>query len=451
MNRSSALSSLLLVGIVASSARADGVDSVENPILAQVRSIQQGVAKMRGLEYQAPVKVGVKKPEELLALLQESFDEEAPVEEVLKQEKVLKAFGLIPRDYDLRGETLKLMSSQIGGFYDPERKELFLVERKLDGVMGKQGQEMNDRMVMAHELHHALQDQNFALDRWFAVLGEHEDRVQGYKSLVEGEAQLMGMAFLMGKNVDLKGLNRMQKMMMKMSPEGKEMAAIPPYILENTMFPYTQGGEFVQELKRKLGWDGVSAAFSDPPTSTEQVLHPEKFFGERDEPTELRLPSTLKTQLGKKTTELYGNTLGEFSISLLLRALGLDEKAANAAAAGWDGDRFEGYETEDGRTVVVWLSTWDSAAEAEAFQRAYAPALKAHSPSAHLERRGTEVLLLDGANEDERAALAERAFLSLKVEERIVPLPAMTGKPPRSDFGPEPEPEPQQKGKSRLY
>ncbi|MBL4846314.1 MAG: hypothetical protein JKY65_12365 [Planctomycetes bacterium] len=409
----------------------------EHPILKDVRQIMEEVAEMRGLKYQAPVKADVQKPEVLKKMIRESFDEEASAAEMAKQEKVIKAFGLLPQDYELRAALIKFMSEQIGGFYDPEKKELFLIERPMGG--GAE-QKLNDQMVMAHELHHALQDQNFALDRWFDVLGDHEDRLQAYKGLIEGEAQLIGMSHLFGKmgrgKADMRQLNRMQEMMLKMSPEGAKFRKIPPYLIENMMFPYTQGAEFVQDLQRKFGWQGLNKFFNDPPSSTEQILHPEKYFGERDEPLEISLPGSLSKILGKKPTELYENTLGEFSASLLLRALGTPKGVANKAVHGWDGDRFAGFETADGRVVVIWLSTWDSETQAAVFENTYRTALKKKRPGSHLVRRGTEVLWVYGSKGAELKKLVTKAFKSLKLETRYAPMPAMTKKPPLSDFTP---------------
>lgn len=438
----------LFSGLAAAAlAAAPALAQDEHPILKDVRKIQEEVAKMRGLEYQAPVKADVQKPETLKAMIMKSFEEEDSGEEMAKQEKVAKAFGLIPAEYELRAAIIKFLSEQIGGFYDPEKKELFLIDRSGEPGAGGQEQELNDKMVMAHELHHALQDQNFALDRWFDVLGDHEDRVQAYKGLIEGEAQLVGMTYLFGKmgrgSVDMKQLNRMQEMMLKMSPEGAKFRAVPPYLIENMMFPYTQGAEFVQELQRKRGWEGINGYFQNPPSSTEQILHPEKYYVDRDEPVEISLPGGLKKILGEGAEDLAENTLGEFSISLLLRALGVPKPLANKAASGWDGDRYVGYQTKDGRAVVIWLSTWDSEDEAARFESTYAKVLKQERPDSYLERRGTEVLWIHGSKGDELKKLTKRAFMSLKMEGAYQPLPGMLAKPPRSDFdqveGSEPE------------
>lgn len=414
----------------------------ERPVMRQVEEIQREVEALRGLRFRAPVDVGVQTADALQAMLLEDFDREAPAEEVLKEERVAKALGLIPQDEDLRARYLALLGEHIAGFYLPDEKKLYLIDRPAAGL-GAAAQDMNDQIAMAHELHHALQDQHFGLDRWYELLGDHADRMLGSKALVEGEAQLVGMTYVfekMGRGApDLAALNRMQDMLMKMTPEGAKLAAVPPYILENLMFPYTQGAEFVQDLQRKHGWEGVTRAFSDPPASTEQVLHPERYY-ERDEPTELLLATAgFERILGHGTEVLFENTLGEFNVGLLLRALGVNKAQAARAAAGWDGDRLVGLEDPSGNVVVVWLSTWDSEAEAEEFVASYGPALTRFSPRARLERRGTDVLLVDGAGEGALERLVLKGFMAARTESRLEPLPALVARPEGAQLQPEAE------------
>lgn len=433
--------------IALSAAAVAGGQDAQLPILNEVQRLRAEVSKLRGIEWQAEVRVGVKTPDQIRAMVLGEFETEAPAEEMLAQEKVIKAFGLIPRDFDLRAKTVDFLAEHIAGYYDHEKKELFVVDSAgakggPAGGAGEMERRLMEEVAMAHELHHALQDQNYDLNRWFEVLDGQDDRIQGFKSLVEGEAQIVGMRFLFKKmgnpDMDIAQFNRMQDMMMGMSPEGKELQKIPPFILENMMFPYTQGAEFVQAMQKKHGWARIGQAFDDPPMSTEQILHPDKYLGAtRDEPVELALPGGFARALGKGTKELYENTLGEFNLQLLLRAHGASKGDAARAAAGWDGDRFAGLETADERVVVIWLSTWDSEAEATEFEAAYRKALKG---SGHLERRGTEVLWVTGATGEELPKLVRKAFAAVKVEEKLAPLPGMFGRPPRSDFTNEPAP-----------
>jgi len=431
---------LLSLAAAAPAAFADEGEA-DHEVLAEVRRIQGEVTEMRGLEFRVPVRVGTKTPDEIREMVIGEFDAEEPAAEIAEEELVYKALGFLPDDYDLRARMIDVLSDGIAGYYDPEAKELFVVDMssksEMQAMPGMQG--VMEEMALAHELHHALQDQHFGINDWFEVLGEvDDDRLKGYQSLVEGEAQLVGMTYMFEKmgqpNVDLKRINRMQEMAMQSSPEGAKLREIPPFVLENLMFPYTQGAEFVQHVQRTKGWDFLGRAFGDPPTSTEQILHPEKYLAaERDEPVEL-LVSGLPALLGEGAEELYANTFGEFNVSVLLRALGVSKGEAAQAAAGWDGDSFYGYQTADGRVVVVWLTTWDSEAEAEEFERTYRPVLEQMRPDDHLERRGTEVLLVHGSAGEELDALVRRGFSAVKVALDFEPLPLFHDQPPLADF-----------------
>jgi hypothetical protein len=410
----------------------------DHPIVKKVRTIESAVEKLRGLKFRAHTRVGVKKPEELKKMLFEDFDKEETVKEMQAQEKVLKLFGLVPEDFDLRNDLLNFMSDRIGGFYLPEKKELFLVDRAHDNSMMGQNAKMQEPMAIAHELQHAMQDQHYGLDRWFELFDGHEDRLQAYKSLTEGEAQLIGMTYMMKREINLRQMNRMNEQMMRMMGGKMPGGSLPPYLQENMMFPYTQGAEFFQDLKNKVGWAKIPACFNDPPQSTEQILHPEKYFGVRDDPMEVRLSEGLQKVLGgEDAKELYKNTLGEFNVSILLRELGVARGAAAKGAAGWDGDTFAGYESKDGRTVLIWLSTWDSEKEAAEFQGLYTGALAKKRPNATLERRGKEVLMIDGATKNETTLLARKAFRSVLIQETWRPLASLSELPDALDMAPE--------------
>ncbi|MDC3379116.1 hypothetical protein OAX78_02415 [Planctomycetota bacterium] len=398
----------------------------DHPMVRKVPQIQEAVSEMRGLDYLAPVNCGVKTGDELRAVMMEEFDKEASIEEMSNQEKVIKLFGLIPHDFALRERLIDFMSENVAGFYDPSKKELFIINSGQRAAMPQE-----DEMTMAHELHHALQDQNFDLRLWTELLSGDEDRSLAFSSVVEGDAMIVGLQHI---GIPPQMFLQMQEMQGGMDPRAAEF---PPYLLENMMFPYTQGAGFVNAVKTDRGWEGVDAMFRDPPTSTEMILHPEKYLAaERDEPFDLVLPEFLSV-IGEDAEELYSNTMGEFNVSILLRSHGVDKRQAKRAAAGWDGDTFVGYEV-DGRVVIVWLSTWDSEAEADEFARAY----DACAPEGTaVQRRGTEVLMVAGANSaTELAALQRRGFMALKMTIELTPLAAALEQPLVSDFSDAPAP-----------
>jgi hypothetical protein len=117
------------------------------------------------------------------------------------------------------------------------------------------------------------------------------------------------------------------------------------------VFPYIKGQQFCAAAFERGGFAGLSAVYANPPVSTAQILHPEKYFAEgREEPIAVSFPDT--TYEGKKA--VADNVLGEMGARLMF-AEGMDEDAAEKAAAGWRGDR---YLVFDGGKELVWKTIW---------------------------------------------------------------------------------------------
>jgi hypothetical protein len=219
-------------------------------------------------------------------------------------------------------------------------------------------------------------------------------------------------------------------------PETPLLETVPPVLTIWFLFPYVAGQPFVDALRSAGGWDAVDAAYKDPPVSTEQIMHPEKYI-ERDDPTPVKLPD-LKATLGTGWSVIDENTVGELQTAVLLAnlkpgqglnmttgSLDLPEAATNAAA-GWDGDQYALWGKGD-QEVLVWQSVWDSEQDAVAFSRALAgydegrfggqyvgesPDAVRLTTSGHvarIERTGTEVRYVLAAN----GTLADQAMAAL--------------------------------------
>jgi hypothetical protein len=206
-------------------------------------------------------------------------------------------------------------------------------------------------------------------------------------------------------------------------------------ILSETMiFPYLRGLVFCASLTNEGGWQALDEAYRNPPLSTEQVLHPEKFHTKPDLPTNVDLG---RLEPGPGWTEVGRNVVGEMQLGVMLRRNG-----GKGAAAGWDGDRFAVFEAPDHRLGLVWLSTWDSQTDALEFVRGYAafqsaklttasppPAGDARSRDASqapryvIERRGADVAVVEGFSPDVTKSLLDAAFRAKKVEKVRVPNP----------------------------
>ena len=348
------------------------------------------VEDIRGLKFKEPVRIGVYSLAQLETMLVRLMEKEMPDEKLRPYERGLKVLGLLPEDYDLKQGLLDLLQSQIGGFYDPDAKELRLVDRsQLDPEKASSGfsallagsgmkPEDADRIIMAHELTHALQDQHFGLKRFPIDVLDDDDMVTAVKSLVEGDATALMTAWMlkekMGQTPErLFAMAPLIGMSMKASARMalKELGDTPPYLAQTLVFPYLEGMSFALAAGAgKRGFKGIDACYAEPPLSTEQVLHPRKHRGaKRDLPQVLTLPD-LKPWLGERTRPATSNTLGELFTRILLEGRPASRSRARRAARGWDGDRYVLYETSPGRgAVLAWSSTWDSEKDArEAYE-----------------------------------------------------------------------------------
>ncbi len=329
----------------------DSLSITSNP---QINKIIRSVSEIRGLKPLAPISLDYMTREQLRAKLEKDINKDYPPSEAEADERVLREFGLISGDLDLHKLYLDLYTEQIGGFYDPETKELYVVS---------EGNKLNalEELIYAHEVTHALQDQHFHLN---PLLKKYEDKDDdaylAVTSLVEGDARTVEREYLTRYPALI---GRIQDEITQSDISSEKLSSAPPIISETLLFPYEAGATFVAVLMREGGLAAVNKAFRDPPTSTEQIIHPERYIN-RDNPTLVDLPD-LSPTLGKGWKKLEENLFGEFQTRVLLDGQ-IDDLTARKAAAGWDGDEFALWTNGD-QEVLVWKSVWDSESDANEF------------------------------------------------------------------------------------
>jgi hypothetical protein len=171
-------------------------------------------------------------------------------------------------------------------------------------------------------------------------------------------------------------------------------------------FQYNAGSGFAAAAYLRGGWPAVDAAHRDPPASSEQVLHPEKYFDARDRPIEVALGGTEELER-RGWTRVFEDTFGELDVRVLAGRV-FDPVRAGAIAAGWGGDRCRVLVRSDAM-IVAWLSVWDSEEDA----RDFADNVTQVVGDAHVERRDARVLVLI-APPDVRG-LAERIWARSRI------------------------------------
>ena len=349
---------LSLVFLVSSAAAQAPVDAPKPPFSGISASIA-ALSKMTGLRPLKKVAHDTINKTKLKEYLEQRAKEELKPEEVRMEELTLKKFGLVPLDFDLRGTMVDLLTEQAAAFYDYREKKLYLMEGAT--------QDSQDLFVF-HELAHALADQHFDLAKYIRKGGKNDDSSMARMAVMEGQATWLMFEFLaekMGQSlrtnpgaIDL--LSRVGTD--QFSAQYPILSNAPLYIRASLMFPYMDGLRFQNALVAKLDTNAFSKPFKNPPSTTQQILHPDKYLAGvmAVEPVLPKLTSP------KEWNVLAEGTVGEFDHSILLEQYVNKEEAASISPK-WRGGSFAICENKrDKRTVLLYASEWEDEKSAQA-------------------------------------------------------------------------------------
>lgn len=335
--------------------------------LAQdTREILRKLAEITGLSLKTPVKQHTMRRDELKGYFEARIKESVKPEEIRLEELVLKRFGLAPKDFDLKKTTIDLMSEQAAAFYDYRKKKMVLLE-------GDSG--LSQDMALVHELAHALADQHFRLDRFLKAASEDDDRSLARMAVMEGQATwLMSEFMAAGMGQSLTRNNTAVEMMQRMAGSAGSgfpiFNSVPLYMKESLVFPYAQGMMFQHKVVEKMGKVAFSEVFRRPPESTQEILHPERYFA-REAAVKPPLPELPAPKQWKPVT---GGTAGEFDHRVLLKQYSPNFELL---ASEWRGAQFRIFEHRSTKRIVLsYASQWGSEKVAGDFFRAYQDILK---------------------------------------------------------------------------
>jgi len=318
------------------------------------RDLAPQVERAAGLRFKRAPVIAVRTREQVRQYLNRKMAHEFPPAELAAVQRTYRAFRLIPDTLDLRRMILDLYAEQVAGFYDPDSTMLFVVR-------GSDPQML--RLVMAHELVHALQDQYMSL-AGILDMRRQNDRQMAGQAVAEGQATIVSMMAL-APGMELPDLSRAWSVIRESIRDQQSampvFASAPLILQESMIFPYLAGAEFMRSYEERRA-SATEQPWGDKlPVSTEQVLHPGKYTA-NERPVRLGFVRTAGDTL------VWDDDFGEFETRSALMTWGAAEPDALAAAAGWNGDRYEVRGTRGG-TVVLWASAWDSPADAQEFAR----------------------------------------------------------------------------------
>jgi hypothetical protein len=345
-------------------------------LLATFASVLQRVATIRQLPLLKPIARAVRTRQQIRDSVAVLIREEMSPQEWEAERQAMIQWGLIPADFQLQAFVLDLLTEQAAGYYDPKQQQFFIADWLPEAVQ---------EPVIAHELVHALQDQYYHLQANFDLVKDQSDLTLARKALVEGDAVAVMFVYMLEPlGLKLDQLPDMQALIQTgaalMGDQFQVYTKAPLILRQQLIFPYAQGLTFVKAALAQGGWATLAQVYAQPPLSTEQILHPEKYFTATPE-----LPSTVNLHIAQEAlagpwTMVKRDVLGEFLLSVILQQF-LPEDEARRSAAGWRGDRYELWQRQDdSRSLLVCVTDWDTPAEATEFLHSYQKLLAVKYP-----------------------------------------------------------------------
>jgi len=351
-----------------------------------VDEILQFDSKQTGLPVKHDVKRKLTSRDEVESYLTKHLNDE-DTQRLRRSELVLKKFGLLPRDFNLETFLVALLKEEVAGYYDPKTKTVNL----LDWVPIEE-----QEPVMAHELTHALQDQDINMQRWLKK-GEKDlaeirkdptpadienDEIDNAReAVIEGQAQAMMFQYAIaptGHTITNSPalVGAMEEETLTGTPGTKVFNDAPIFLKESLTFPYSYGMDFVVKL---LQQGGKEKAFADvlrnPPHTTRQIMQPDTYLsGEQIQP--MRVPDFKHDFKDYKKFDI--GAMGEFDVAVLMDQY-VGKAISKKIYPAWRGGYYYAAKPKldaNAPLGLLYVSRWSGPEAAEAFARIYAHSLK---------------------------------------------------------------------------
>ena len=320
--------------------------------------------------------------EELDRRLTARFEQDYPPEDAAADNVLLQGLGLLTADEDVAALQLQLLTGGVAGYYDPDAQAMVVVT---DTGLTPEAQ-----VTYAHEYTHALQDSAFGMDTLDLQRRGDDDGALAGLSLVEGDATTTMVLWA------IDSLSPEEVLGISQTPL-PDTTGVPAWMIRQQEFPYLAGTDFTSRLYATGGFGAVDEAWADPPISTEQILH---YRAYTDDEQPIAVEDMGPDLAARGVTVVQATTLGEAMIGIWLDALGMDQTDADAAAAGWGGDRIWAVTASDGSVGVVLRIAWDVAVDADQFASAYERVSPSLPVIGRLDRvSDTEVIVTQGSTQ----------------------------------------------------
>ena len=334
-------------------------------LFTHIGAIKQGLSAITGLAFTRDVPYALITKDQLRKYLERRLRDTMKPEDLRAEELTLKMLGLVPPDFDLRQNTLELLTEQAAAFYDYDQKRLFVLEGASAGE--------DELVALIHELAHALADQHFHLSKFIHEGMKSDDGATARQAVMEGQATWLMAAYLAkeagGPPEIPPGVIEMMRKNAASTAVGQYpvFSQAPLYIRESLVFPYADGLAFQDAVFRKLGKDAFAEVFVHPPASSGQILHPDRYL----EHAGLAIPDLPAVRDAREFRKLAEGSLGEFDFRELLIQYTSTEEGVSAAEH-LVGGSYELLEHKRGKFPVLGVaSVWDSLESARKYLELY--------------------------------------------------------------------------------
>ncbi len=365
--------------------------------------------------------------------------DEYGTQDIVQLSRVYKRIGLLSESANLEQSLEEFSKLRRVAFYEAERQAIILAPEAAQLGQALAGDVARDGSGVATviALTHALQEQHFQWQERVRRL-TLEDRKLALRAVAQGDAVTVALTFLKANQSTATWADHVQAIGRLTDELARAGSALPAVLREKLIFPYREGSQFVQWAYAAKGWEGVNGLFADPPLSSAQILHPEKYYLRREAPLQIT-PFGWLRQANQKA--VVDQTLGESLIQVLL-ASSHSRREAALIASGWTGDALSAY-PDGANLMTIWLSAWNNDGGAQNFYRGLQTVLErrnhlrfATSPlpdglmadsgagrSVVLQAKGSVVLLLDGVVSTRAAETSEAIWKDLEIgaESPVIP------------------------------
>jgi hypothetical protein len=306
------------------------------------------MSKLLSLPVEQPLMKSVRSRQEIRDYLVASMKDDKDDAKRHADQRALEALGLIPKGYALDQKLLALLTEQIAGMYDPKGREFFIADWTSPA---------DQKMIMAHELTHALEDQHFHVEKWEDAAKPNDDDELARDAVLEGSATLAMFDYqlqqLGRKPGDIFSLDPslLLSLMFGDLDKSPELADSPQVLRDEMLFPYGAGAMFnLSVLRANGGWAGIHKMFDRPPASTQQIMHPDLYL-KGVMPSPVVLPSFEKI-VPRGYKKLDENLLGEFGLDEVLKQF-LGKDRADDLSSSWAGDKYAIFENKPGGPTIL--------------------------------------------------------------------------------------------------